>query len=259
MRHNTLLPTPRKSSILNGMRRFNIQVMLFTALLTGVFSLAPLQAGGKYVPKDFSIEFKTKGFPGAKAHMSARLDAPVEAVWEAILDTNKHAKLYPRMKRSFCITEEHVLASKQDGLRNGATVKHRYAKKKCDPHVMRKPGEVWSYHIFQEFDYPFPVSDRWIMAETINDESNFKKGVASQKGLLIYGRQKIYEFELTVESHPKYPGQTRLGLFIWTDPGGFIADWMIREATEIVAPKFMEVLEQQGRLKARGETADHRP
>lgn len=210
-------------------------------------TVAPPSKRGDYELKDFSITVKTQGFPGAKAYIVARLDAPVEGVWQAILDSNNHAGVYPRMKRSFCLEKEHVEESKQDKLRNGATIERRYHKKRCEPSAMRKRGSIWLYHLFQELDYPFPLSDRWMMMETSNDETGIHKGTYKQHGKLLYGRQEIYEFSLIAQSHPKYANQTQLTVHIWTDPGGIIMDWMVKEAAEIIAPKYIEITEKKGR------------
>ncbi len=200
-----------------------------------------------YKPKDFSIEVKTKGFPGARANVTARLDAPVEAIWKAVLDANTHGGKYPRMVASFCMSEADVMQAKKDGLRNGRTVQRRYAGKKCKPIEARAEGKQWDYHVYQQFDYPFPLSDRWIMAKAMNDETKLAQGKVTQTGKLIFGRQPTYEFKLTLSKAPGHPKQTKLDLYIWTDPGGIIADWMIKEATKYVAPKFMQVLEREGK------------
>jgi hypothetical protein len=233
-------------------RNFPLQlIILFTLLSFPIISHAY-----DYVPKDFEMDVDTKGFDGAKANVSARLDAPLLAVWSAVLDTNNHGGKYPRMKRSFCMSEEDVRESKKKGLRNGATVERKYKKKMCEPSKMRREGEIWTYYIFQEFDYPFPLTDRWVMAEGVNDETELNEGRVSQTGRLIYGRQDIFEFKLALSSHPKYPEQTRLDLYIWSDPGGIIAGWMVKEATKYVAPRFMEILEHEGRKWVGGYPTD---
>ncbi len=217
----------------------------FTLILL-FLSFSIISQSDAYEPKDFEMEIQTKGIQGAKAKLTARLDAPVEAVWNAILDSNNHAGKYPRLKRSFCMSESDVAESKKKGLRNGNTVDRHYRKKKCQPAEMRQKGQVWNYHIYQEFDYPFPLADRWIMAKAHNDESGLKKKRVRQKGELIYGRQDIYEFELSLSPAPKHPNQTILEMTVWTDPGGLIADWMIEQATKYVAPDWMEALEREG-------------
>jgi hypothetical protein len=209
-----------------------------------------------YIPKDFKIEIETKGFEGAKANLTARLDAPMDAVWRAVLDSNNLADKYPRINRSFCMSKEDAQESKKDGLRNGATVERRYKKRMCEPAQMRQIGEVWTYCIFQEFDYPFPLADRWIIATATNNEKDLKKGMVAQTGKLIYGRQDIFEFRLALSKYPQYPNQTKLDIYVWSDPGGIIADWMVKKATETIAPKFVEILEREGRLRANTQVND---
>jgi len=213
-------------------------------LVLAGFLLIPLNpALADYKPKEFSIETSAKGFPGAKANIKARLNVPPEEVWITILDVNNHDKYYPRMKRSFCISSQDAQEAKRIKLLNGATVNKRYKEKRCDPYASRKRGETWTYFYFQEIDYPFPLADRWIISEVINDESKAALGIFHQKGQLLYGRQDIYEFELTFKPHPKNPKETQFEMYLWTDPGGFIADWMIKEAAEYIAPKYLEVME----------------
>ena len=211
---------------------------LFLQLLIGSMFMAvattAIEAKANYVPPEFQITIETKGFPGGKANLSSRIQAPPDMVWAAILDANHHADVYPRITRSFCMTEASVTDTQKKGLRNGATVDRLYKKGKCNPPDMRKAGEVWSYSLFQEIDYPFPLSDRWMITNAENDETQSAQGIFKQKGQLIYGRQDIYEFSLEASPHPKYPGQTYFKMYIWSDPGGFIPDWMIKQATKFI-------------------------
>ena len=89
-----------------------------------------------------------------------------------------------------------------------------------------------------------------MITRIINDESQIKKKSYKQTGQLIYGRQDIYEFTITVSPYPEHPGQAKFDFYVWTDPGGFIADWMIREATELIAPEYMRILEEESQKRA---------
>jgi hypothetical protein len=232
------------------------QKLVFALLVCGSLMIAPQTDARKknrkvdYVPPEFEIEIETEGVPGGKANLSVRLQAPPDQIWATILDANNHADTYPRLKRSFCISEENVIDAKKKGLRNGATVERRYKKEMCNPQDMSQPGKEWDYHLFQEIDYPFPLTDRWMLTKVVNDETESKKGIYKQKGELIYGRQDVYEFALEAHPHPKYPDQTYFTMFIWSDPGGFIADWMIKEATKYIAPRFMEILDRESQKRA---------
>ena len=153
------------------------------------------------------------------------------------------------------MSAEDIQEAKKKGLRNGATVERRYKKKRCEPLNMRQPGMLWTYHLFQEFDYPFPLSNRLTMTKAVNDESQLKtQGIIKQKGALIYGTQDVYEFALTLTRHPQFPEQSKLDLFVWSDPGGIIAGWMVEEATKYIAPKYIEIMEQEAQKRARGQS-----
>lgn len=221
-------------------------------LLSALFIVlaAPAAVAGHYTTPEFQISIVTKGFPGGKANLSTRLQAPPDMVWAAILDANKHANVYPRIARSFCMNEANTLDAKKKGLRNGATVSRLYKKQKCNPPDMEQAGNVWDYYLFQEIDYPFPLSDRWMITKAENDETESAKGIYKQQGKLIYGRQDIYEFALEARPHPKYPNQTYFTMYIWSDPGGFLPDWMVKKATEYIAPRFMEILEREAQKRA---------
>ncbi len=213
-----------------------------------------------YQPKDYSITAETKGFPGAKANMTARIAAAPELVWQATLNSNTHAGKYPKIKQSFCVTDEQAQDAKAKKLRNGATVLRLYGKAKCNAPDLREVGKAWDYNLYQLLDYPFPLADRWMITKTHNDETRKGQQIYEQTGKLIYGRQDIYEFTIKISPHPNNKKHSKFDFYVWTDPGGFIADWMIQEATKYIAPEFMRVLEIEAqKLVGGGKTSSPEP
>lgn len=206
----------------------------------------PLQAENK---NDIEIKINTKDIPGARAKMTALIHAPSDKTWLAVLDFNNQAGKYPRLKRSFCIQAADTKEAQKQGLRNGFTVWKQYSSRACDPYAERKTGKKWSIYIFQEFDYPFPISDRWVIAKMNADESGMGQGVFRQRGILVYGHQKVYEVSFVLKPHPKSPKETFFEMDVWIDPGGVIMDWMVKEAAEYIAPRYMEILEQEARKR----------
>ncbi len=223
---------------------------LYALLGAAIIMALPNLSQAKYQPKDYAIKAETQGFPGAKATMQARIAASPEAVWRAIIDANNHAGKYPKIKRSYCVPESVAVGAKKKRLSNGATVDRLYKKDKCVASTLRQEGQKWGMHLFQELDYPFPLSDRWMITTITNDETQKGQKKYTQTGKLYYGRQDIYEFTIKVSPHPKNPSHAKFDFFVWTDPGGLIMDWMIEQATKYIAPEFMRVLEVESKKQA---------
>ncbi len=200
-------------------------------------------------PLDFKVTTIAKGVPGVQANITARFDIPIEYVFQEILDVNSHAAGYPNIKRSFCISEENALIAKQKKLRNGATVKRLFYKKRCHPNELRIPGETWHYYWYQEFDYPFPLSDRWVISKVTVTEELGKKKRFELKGDLVYGRQSVYEFRLVLRPYSKIAHHTKTDLFVWTDPGGIIPDVLLVKGTRGGAHHYMKAFEKGSRRR----------
>ncbi len=238
------LPIINISIMLKVMKTIRLKYLLGAVLPLVLLWGFSASAKDKPNPNDVAIQIQTKGISGARATMTAWIHTSPEATWQTLIDFNDQGKKYPRLERSFCLQAADAKDVKRQKLRNGFTVEKNYKKNRCDPHELRTEGKKWQLHLFQEFDYPFPLANRWIVAEVNLDETKKRQNRYHMSGRLLYGHQKIYEVDLFVKPHPKNKGETFFEMRVWIDPGGIIMDWMLKEATEYVAPKYMEVLEK---------------
>jgi hypothetical protein len=227
--------------------------MIFKIFLGGLFSFLLIfsgHLGAEADPFETKVRMVTKDIDGARAYLTARIHAPQEAVWQAFTDFNNHAEKYPQLDGSFCVQAIHTQEIIKKKLLNASTVKKEYRSKRCDPLQIRQKDKKWAMHVYQQFDYPFPLADRWFIGNIHFDETGAKaKGEFKMKGELIYGRQKIYQVSFTFKPHPKNPQHTLVNGDLWMDPGGIIMGWMIRAASDVIIPEYIRKLNHESRLR----------
>jgi len=227
---------------------------LHRSFLITLICLLSLTQTAQADPPEYQATITADGFPGVKTDIHARFRAPLEEVITEILDIESHVGRYPKMERSFCLTEEQAQQAKKLGLRNAATVQRLFYKHRCHPLNERKPGQDWSFYWFQEFDYPFPLTNRWVISRVCVQEDNNPEKRFELDSHLVYGRQDIYNFRLRLRSYPKIANQTQAELFVWTDPGGFIPDSLLKKATKGASKQYMRVMERGSRNRVPKQT-----
>ncbi len=221
-----------------------MKLKLLIIFFLGMAIPAPLLAN----PPEFKVHATTKEVRGVQVFMSARFRTPLKWAIEETLDVESHVGRYPSMKRSFCLTEEQVDLAKRKGLRNAVTIKRLFYKERCNPRELREPGKTWHFYWFQEIDYPFPLTNRWVISHVTVREMGKKKFELTSH--LVYGRQSIYELRLKFAPHKEQPGQTYVEFFVWTDPGGFIPDILLKGAAKDASRRYMRAMEKGSRARA---------
>lgn len=196
------------------------------------------------------LDIVTKKIKGAKIKIVGKINAPVEYVWDSLIDFNNHAQKYPRIEKSICVTETQVEKILADNIKKKKVIYDTLAPEKCDPYSFRKNHQIWTLRAYQEVDYPFPLSNRWFFVKIDHNESKSEEREFLQSGEMIFGKQDIYKLVIGIKPHPDDENQTQLKAFFRLDPGGIITGWMIKIGSKQTLPKLFEIIESEARKRA---------
>jgi hypothetical protein len=110
--------------------------------------------------------------------MLAVVFAPPEKVWKAFVNGNKWKNRgIPTMAESMMLTEEQAMTVVKQGLKNNEDIYTIAGKKGISSVTGRRPQGKWKSYGYQYYDFPWPVSDRWMVIDTDLDETKSSQGI----------------------------------------------------------------------------------
>lgn len=163
--------------------------------------------------------FKEGGDTGTKTSFRIWFPHPPSKVWEVLIDTNNWKKIHQEYTDSGTMSSnQYALADTQ----NPANVKDFLALVgpiNLPSQAGRVKNGTWTSYVYQNFNLPWPLSDRWVVMKVKNDEDNAAKGEYRYEYKMDVGNFKElkgYWELLPVPDHPnwtEYRGEYR------ADPG----------------------------------------
>ncbi|MBX7148740.1 hypothetical protein K1X76_06600 [bacterium] len=200
---------------------------LFLVLLFTLFNV-PAHAYNTFHPEaDADLEkdgvwvrtFFKKEETAALTVFRAYIPYTPDKAWEVLTDTNTWKSRHNDFKDAFTLTksEAELVAAK-----NPVNVKDFYSLVGTPvhpSHLNRQKGGNWTSYVFQRFNFPWPLTDRWAVVEIRNDETNAGKGEYKYEYKTRGGNFKWLKGYWALMPHPTKKGWTEFRGEYKSDPG----------------------------------------
>lgn len=174
---------------------------------------------------------------------------PPEKVWKVLIDTNSWKDTHSEY------TDSRTLDKNQADLvdaKKPTQVKAFYelvGEEKFPSEHGRVPGKAWTSYVFQRFNLPWPLADRWVVIRIKNDEDSAKAGKYRYEYRMMAGNFAGLKGYWALEPSKDYPGYTVFSGEYRSDPGisvpQFLAKKIFKASIKRAAKENIEILNKQ--------------
>ena len=194
---------------------------------------------------------------GVRGRMEGMIPAPPEVVWDLFIQSN-HWKRYgmPAIQDSRAVNQEIV---DQVGSAKSINVFYKIAGNlMMDPIADRKKGGFWTNLVFQVYDIPWPLADRWMIVKTNYDESKISKAIYRAEWTRLAGNVRTVDGWMVLEPFEGDRHLTRMEYQADSDPGISIPKFILRWGLKKTMPGVIQAIRREairvyGRPPASGE------
>lgn len=212
-----------------------LKKLIFLLLLT----LPTLATAKNFFPEG-ADELEAAGFwgqayfkPGTNTGVMdfrAWFEAPPKKVFETLTDTNNLQHWLTNYNTSRTLTREIF-----KHIEDARPQKHEDVMKIIEPnylasHHNRQRGKDWTDYIFLEFNFPWPVNDRWAVHKVKVDESNHKKDEYKYEYKMTVGNLKTLTGWWELLPVPGKLGWTEFRGHYESDPGIVVPHFITKSA-----------------------------
>ena len=214
---------------------FRVIIDVLISFIT-IFSIKAQELPNDFLLRNGEIivsRCESSGNKKLAAEVCGVIDIPIEVVWKFISDYNNIPKYAPRLKVVYAVEEcvaKELAANNSTERSILESFSKKYKLKSCLNDTV---------YLFNVFDMPFPVDDRWCLMEIYRDSSKYR---ICRK--LITGNMQYTEgmWELKNYNGSK---QTLATFSIQTDLGFPLPDFLINLGLEKMLPDIIERLRQE--------------
>ncbi len=181
---------------------------------------------------------------GVWGRMEGVIEAPPELVWRLFILAD-HWKSYglPTLADSRVVDQEIVQRSAS--LKKVKDFYKILGDRIVDPLSQRARGRIWTSTIFQYYDLPWPVANRWVIAEYVNDEREIAKGIIRSRWTKAAGDIRTFSGTITFEPFGGDLHRTLMVYRVESDPGSHVPKFLIRWALRQSMPEAIEAIRRQ--------------
>lgn len=180
---------------------------------------------------------------GVWGEMEGVIQAPPKVVWRLFIQANEWPKYkLPQMIDSRAVSEE--IADSAVGLKKVEDFYKLLGDRTFDATQNQKSGTVWTNQVFQYYDLPWPVSNRWMVLQNKHDETEGSKGLYRCTWRSTAGNVKTLTGEFRLEPFEGDPNKTLMFYRVETDPGHvpkFLLKWGVKKSL----PAAMRVIRRE--------------
>lgn len=152
-----------------------------------------------------------------------------EQVFQTLTDTNRLKWRLTNFKDSRTLTKilfKKILAAKPHGAEE---VVQLIGANQISSWHNRQKRQKWTDYVFYEFNFPWPLSDRWAVQKVRVDETNHEKGKFRYEYKMYLGNFKTLEGRWELLPVPGRPGWTEFRGRYESDPGIAVPHFLTRQ------------------------------
>lgn len=165
--------------------------------------------------------------PQFKASAEGLIRADPEKVWEVLIDLNNWKSIFPHLPVSSEVPPETVAQIKQlvqtcpipAVVLEAWRVRLDKAKEENGPWWKRHLGKVWDSYLFEIYNFPWPVTNRWAVNHfTMDERARDQKRYRMDWELLI-GTFRVNHGFYELEPYSRNRSLSHLSITFVNDPG----------------------------------------
>jgi len=182
------------------------------------------------------------------------VDASPEKVWEVITDINYFQNFMPRTLKSRAVTPETLQAILKIKPTEAPIAEALLDPVPPHPALYRVPGQKYDVYLYSLLDFPFPLCNRWYILKITNDETQAGGHIYTSSWTMEIGnlRENRGEWRLI----PFADGQTQVTYRLFTDPGGCLPDFLVKQGTKATLPQIILAVRKRVAQLSPSQTAD---
>lgn len=199
------------------------------------------------------VSFK-KGKTGAAAVFRFWIPFKARDVWPVLIDTNAWKDNYGDYTDSRALDRNQYQMVEQ---RKPGQIKAFYelvGEQVFPSELGRQVGGTWTSYVFQRFNLPWPLADRWLVMKVKNDETRAASGYYRYDYKFTAGNFKELKGYWELVPIPGKPGWTEFRGQYESDPGIEVPHFLTRSLFKSSMQKDVKVnigiLEKKGATKA---------
>ena len=180
------------------------------------------------------------------AHMFGVVNAPPQKVWTILTDVNQWDSYeIPGLHLSRVIPNDRI--DDLTPFNNRSSYKARSFVSKEIPltPLERQPSKAWRANAFQYYDFPWPVSDRWVLLQISHDERQLKKGKFTARWILLKGNVKTVTGYFHITPFKDNPSRSLVSYHVDSDTGIPVPRFLIRYGANRVLPRVIHALRRE--------------
>ncbi|MDO8462052.1 MAG: SRPBCC family protein [Deltaproteobacteria bacterium] len=178
----------------------------------------------------------------AKAEGLIRADP--EQVWAVLIDFNNWKSIFPHLPVSSEIPPETAVQLKelaQTGnippeVLEAWRVRLDKAKTNNGPWWMRHMGQVWDGYLFEVYDFPWPVTNRWSVNQLTMDERARDQKQYQLNWQMLVGTFRVSHGFFKLEPYSRNPSLSHLRMTLVNDPGLHVPQPLINLGSHMSLP-----------------------
>ncbi|GEM_PF-559871 len=183
-----------------------------------------------------------------KKHVWAKMEGVIQAnpeqVWQLFVKTNDWKKYkLPNLTDSRALNAEIVA---EVGTNDHAD--HFYkilGDRVIDPVKNRRVGQTWTSYLFEYYDLPWPLSDRWMIIKADNDETQKLQGIYKADWLRVSGNIRSMEGHFSLVPFGPDNNQTLLMYDVKADPGSHVPRFILKWGLNTTMPATIRAIRKE--------------
>jgi hypothetical protein len=178
-----------------------------------------------------------------QAEVTGMVDASPERVWEVITDINYFQNFMPKTLKSRAVTVEKLQEVLKAGCNEAKEVEALIGPVPPHPSIYRIPGQKYVLYLYSLLDFPWPLCNRWYIVKIINDETQAAQHIYTSSWTLEIGNLRENRGEWRLSPFPS--GQTLVAYRLFTDPGGSVPEFLVKQGTMMTLPQIINSIRKR--------------
>jgi len=112
----------------------------------------------------------------AVVHFRVWFEAPPDKVYQVLIDTNNFKNALNNYKDSRALSKEVFKKISDAKPKSAEDVVALIGQNKFESDYNRQKGQNWTDYIYYQFNFPWPLTDRWVVQKVHVDETNASQG-----------------------------------------------------------------------------------
>lgn len=181
---------------------------------------------------------------GVWGKLEGVVEAPPAIVWGLFQQSNQWKRYgLPQLIDSRAISLE--LAEQSKSLKKVEDVYRAIGSQTYNPLQNQKYHAVWDNYVFQYYNVPWPLSNRWMTLKNTFDETRADQDFYSARWERVSGNIATLIGRMTLEPFEGNNNRTLMKYYVETDPGASVPKFLLKWAVKNSLPGAIQAIRRE--------------